>query len=287
MLVHLIRRRAPLGYSGRLVGLNARAAWFTLLDATPSTEQSADGRIPINEANSKMNTVQERIHHWRVSVKRMSLREFRDVVNARLSETARVSLGTISNYERTPSPGSASRGGPRSDFIMALKTAFPELRLDWLLCGAGEPTELAQRLAAPGGLESEGADRGAGGERGAASFAERVLRRYPDLELLAPEASALFMGALTRYAMGEPKMELDEAHLLELAGDLRWLLLLPLQLWGFRRSPGYDELSDYAVAQLHALMQLMPPTGRGDRIRSYEKSLGPRLRGSFPASLGS
>ncbi len=235
-----------------------------------------------------MNTVQERIRHWRVSVKSMSLRELRDVVNAHLPEPARVSLGTINNYERTPAPGAVGRGGPRSDFILALKRAFPELRLDWLVCGEGEATEIAQRLAAPGGLEGEAPQTDAGGpDGGSSSFATRILGRYPDLELLAPEASALFMGALTRYAMGEPRMELDEAHLLELAGDLRWLLLLPLQLWGFSRSPEYDELSDYAVAHLHALMQLMPPTGKGDRIRKYERSLGPKLRSSFPASLGS
>jgi hypothetical protein len=235
-----------------------------------------------------MNTVQERIHHWRVSVKCISLRELRDIVNAHLPEPARLSLGTINNYERTPASGATARGGPRSDFILALKRAFPELRLDWLVCGEGEPTEIAQRLAAPAGLEGETAQKDAGGAGGGPSnFATRILGRYPDLELLAPEASALFMGALTRYAMGEPRMELDEAHLLELAGDLRWLVLLPLQLWGFRRSPEYDQFSDYAVAQLHALMQLMPPTGRGDRIRKYHRSLGPKLRTTFPASLGS
>lgn len=221
----------------------------------------------------------------------MSLREFRDAVNAQLPEPARLSLGTINNYERTAGAGATARGGPRSDFILALKKAFPELRLDWLVCGVGEPTQLAQRLAAPGGLEGEGEPQDGAEDPSAegyasTSIAARILDRYPDLELLAPEASALFMGALTRYAMGEPRMELDEAHLLELAGDLRWILLLPLQLWGFDRSPGYDQLSNYAVAQLHALMQLMPATGKGDRIRRYERSLLPRLRGSFPASLG-
>lgn len=251
-------------------------------------ERSIDGLEKRPGGVTQMNTVQERIHHWRVSVKRISLRELRDIVNAHLPEPARVSLGTINNYERPPTTGSSARGGPRSEFILAFKRAFPELRLDWLVLGEGEPTELAQRLAAPGGLEgeAEGQDTGDGGD-GPSGFATRILDGYPDLELLAPEASALFMGALTRYAMGEPRMELDEAHLLELAGDLRWLLLLPLQLWGFRRSPRYDELSDYAVAQLHALMQLMPPTGKGDRIRKYERSLGPRLRGSFPVHLGS
>ena len=219
-----------------------------------------------------MNSVQERIAYWRGSVKRLSLREFRDQVNAHLPEPARVSLGTINNYERVPE-GARARGGPRAEFLLALKSAFPEIRLDWLLLGQGEPTELAQRLAAPDVDATP-------------TFAERILDRYPDLELLAPEASALFMGALTRYAMGEPQMELDEAHLLDLAGDLRWLLLLPLQLWGFRHDPSYEELSDYAVALLHALTRLMPRTGDGDPIVEYADSLAPKLRSAHAISLG-
>jgi hypothetical protein len=219
-----------------------------------------------------MNSVQERIAYWRGSVKRLSLRDFRDQVNAHLPETARVSLGTINNYERVPE-GARARGGPRAEFLLALKRAFPEIRLDWLLLGQGEPTELAQRLAFPE-------------ENAAPSFANRILERYPDLELLAPEASALFMGALTRYAMGEPKMALDEGHLLDLAGDLRWLLLLPLQLWGFQHEPSYEDLSDYAVALLHAVTQLMPGTGEGDAIAEYGDSLAPKLRSAHTISLG-
>jgi hypothetical protein len=236
-----------------------------------------------------MNSVQERIAYWRGSVKRLSLRDFRDQVNAHLPEAGRVSLGTINNYERVPE-GARARGGPRAEFLLALKAAFPEIRLDWLLLGKGEPTELAERLASPEGLESDsGADSRESGEPvegGALTFSERVLARYPDLELMAPEASALFMGGLTRYAMGEPQLELDATELLELAGDLRWLLLLPLQLWGFRREPSYEELSDYAVAMLHALMQLMPRTGEGDPIGEYDASLAPKLRNAHPISLG-
>ncbi len=96
-----------------------------------------------------------------------------------------------------------------------------------------------------------------------------MLERCPDLELLSPEASALFMGALTRYAVGEPRMALAEDELLDLAEDLTWLLLLPVTLWGFDRTPSYDDLSDYAVAMLHALMQLMPARGKGDPIEEH------------------
>ncbi|MYA33911.1 MAG: hypothetical protein F4164_08170 [Gemmatimonadales bacterium] len=202
----------------------------------------------------------------------MSLRDFRSRVNAELPEHARVSLGTLSNYEREA--GGSSRAGPRAEFLAALKRAFPSLRLEWLILGDGEPTSLAERLAAPEGLETK-AESSTGGEP---SFASRVLMRYPDLELLSPEASALFMAALTRLAMGEPKLALDEEDLLQLAGDLRWLLLLPAGAWGFRHAPPYRTLSDYAVAMLHALSLLMPESGEGDPIADHAASILPRLR---------
>ncbi|MGH7541071.1 MAG: hypothetical protein ACRELC_08740 [Gemmatimonadota bacterium] len=226
-----------------------------------------------------MDSVQERLRYWRETVKNLSLREFLDLVNAALPVDEALSLGTLSNYER-PREDGRRRAGPRAEFLVALKRAFPELRLEWLLFGNGGPTELAQRLSAPEGLEAAaaagpGAAPAPGPER---PFATRVLERYPDLELLSPEASALFMGALTRYAMGEPHMALDEERLLDLAGDLRWLLLLPLRFWGFRHAPSYDAFSDYCVGLLHALMGLMPATGQGDRAAAYEGSVAPRLR---------
>jgi len=220
-----------------------------------------------------MDTVQSRLRFFRKDVQGLSLRDFRGRVNAELPEHARVSLGTLSNYEREAAPGS-SRAGPRAEFLAALKRAFPPLRLEWLILGDGEPTTIAERLAAPEGLETK-AGSSTGEDR---SFAVRVLARYPDLELLSPEASALFMAALTRLAMGEPKLALDEGDLIELAGDLRWLLLLPPGAWGFRHAPPYRAFSDYAVAMLHALSQLMPESGEGDPIADHETSILPRLR---------
>lgn len=207
-----------------------------------------------------MDTVQSRLRFFRKDVQGLSLRDFRGRVNAELPEHARVSLGTLSNYEREA--GGSPRAGPRAEFLAALKRAFPPLRLEWLILGDGEPTTIAERLAAPEGP----------------SFAARVLARYPDLELLSPEASALFMAALTRLAMGEPKLALDEGDLIELAGDLRWLLLLPPGAWGFRHAPPYRAFSDYAVAMLHALSRLMPESGEGDPISDHPASILPRLR---------
>jgi len=233
---------------------------------------------------SVMDSVQQRLRHFRETVEGLALREFRDRINQQLPDDGGLSLGTLSNYER-PSNGKR-RPGPRVEFMAALKRAFPEVRLEWLILGDGQPTEVAERLASPDGLEAraEGRDPGAGAADGS-RFAARVLARYPDLELLSPEASALFMAALTRLAMGEPAMALDEDQLLELAGDLRWLVLCPLGAWGFQHDPPYRVFSDYAVAMLHALGLLMPANGQGDRVAAYAGSVGPRLRRLYPVGF--
>jgi len=231
-----------------------------------------------------MDTVQQRLRHFREKVEGIALREFRDRINRQLPPDGGLSLGTLSNYERPPN--GKRRPGPRAEFMGALKRAFPEVRLEWLILGEGQPTEVAQKLAAPDGLEAraEGGDSNSGAG-GGSRFAARVLERYPDLELLSPEASALFMAALTRLAMGEPNMAFDEDQLLELAGDLRWLVLCPLGAWGFQHDPPYRAFSDYAVAMLHALGLLMPETGRGDPVADYAESIGPRLRRRYPAGF--
>jgi len=164
-----------------------------------------------------------------------------------------------------------------TEFLAALKRAFPPLRLEWLILGDGEPTTIAERLAAPEGLETKAGS--ATGED--PSFAARVLARHPDLELLSPEASALFMAALTRLAMGEPKLALDEKDLMQLAGDLRWLLLLPPGAWGFHHTPPYRTFSDYAVAMLHAGASASTP--KKPRTRSTGASETP-TRGPPPTS---
>ncbi|MDX1396014.1 MAG: hypothetical protein R3195_16650 [Gemmatimonadota bacterium] len=223
-----------------------------------------------------MDTVQERLRYLRETVLGLSLREFRAAINARLDEAEALSLGTVSNYERPPDDGTR-RAGPRAEFLAALKHAFPQIRLDWVLFGEGQATEVAERLAAPDGLE----------RTGGSAFASQVLERHPDIGLLPPEGAALFMAALTRLAMGERDGKLDEHLLLELAGDLRWLLYLPARLWGFEEEPSYDVFSDYAVAMLHALMSLMPAPARGDLARDYAGSCGPELRGAFPVGFAS
>lgn len=223
---------------------------------------------------SSMDTVQDRLRYYRETIRGVSLRDFQAAINARLPEEDGLSLGTISNYEKPGSPGSR-RPGPRVEFLTALKAAYPEVRLDWVIFGDGQPTDVGELLASPEGLD----------EAGGGGFGARVLERYPDIELLPPEGSALFMAALTRLAMGEPDKALDEDLLLELAGDLRWLLFFPARLWGFLHDPPYEVFADYSVAMLHALMQLMPPPGRGDGVEEYAASPTPGLRTEYPVGF--
>lgn len=225
-----------------------------------------------------MNSIQERLRYWREEIRGLSLRDLQEAVNARLPEEERVSLGTVSNYERPPGPG-GSRAGPRAGYLAALKRAFPDLRIPWLLLGEGQPTELGQRVGTAADLEGAAA----GGE---GTLAARILARFPDLELLPPEGSALFTGALTRYATGVPEMDLDEERVLELAADLRWLLLLPFSLWGYRSPPDYERFAAYSVALLHALTLAMPGPGDGEPADRYGRYPNRRLRDAFPVGLG-
>lgn len=93
----------------------------------------------------KHSTVQERLAHWRKGIKRVSLREFQRVVNNHLPPHAQVSVGTVRNYELAPGDQTHSPG-PRAEFIAALKAAYPDLSLNWLLLGEGPPTEPDRRL---------------------------------------------------------------------------------------------------------------------------------------------
>lgn len=229
--------------------------------------------------STQLDSVQERLRHWREEVVRLSVREFHAAVNAHLEGEARVSLGTVSNHEQPP--GAPRSTPPRADYLVAVQRAFPELRLDWLLLGEGGASATASRVAAAAGrAESAPSTEG--------SLGGRVLEAYPDLALLSPESSALFLGALTRYAMGEPGLELGEEQILELAADLRWLLLLPLSLWGYRHDPDYETFAAYSVAMLHALMLLMPASGAGEPVERYarapNRALRDRLDVGFEAS---
>ena len=83
----------------------------------------------------------------------------------------------MSNYERSTEP--------RASFLAALKKAFPELNLDWLVSGDGRPLAPEKRIAE---LLSR-----AQGEEGLGAFSE--LLRHPGMQRLRalPEPAAHMM----------------------------------------------------------------------------------------------
>lgn len=73
---------------------------------------------------------------------------------------------------------------------------------------------------------------------------------------------------------------------MELAAVLRWLLLLPLESWGFEHEPDYERFTAYSVAMLHTLMLAMPEAGNGDPVAARARSPLPRLRHDSPVGFG-
>lgn len=90
--------------------------------------------------SSKLETLQGRLRHWREKVVKLTLREVWEAVNTHLPEGESISLATVNNYE------APRHQPPRTSFLIALKKAFPDLNLEWLLFNTGEP-RLSQEAA--------------------------------------------------------------------------------------------------------------------------------------------
>ena len=77
-------------------------------------------------------TFHERLRFWRREVAEVSQKELCDAVNQRLGSSDQVSVATVSNYERSTEP--------RASFLGALKQAYPQVSLEWLVSGTGKLT---------------------------------------------------------------------------------------------------------------------------------------------------
>jgi len=91
------------------------------------------------------DTIQGRLRYWLTDVEGVSLRRVHVAVNEQLPKKLRISLGTMSNYTRGEGEDVP---GPRAEFLVALKKAFPDLNLAWLLFGRGMPTETGEAIDA-------------------------------------------------------------------------------------------------------------------------------------------
>jgi hypothetical protein len=89
----------------------------------------------------RRDTIQGRLKYWLTDVEGVSLRRVHLAVNEQLPEKLQVSLTTMSNYTRGEV---VDVPGPRAEVLVALKKAFPDLNLAWLLFGRGMPTEAGE-----------------------------------------------------------------------------------------------------------------------------------------------
>jgi hypothetical protein len=85
------------------------------------------------------STIHDRLRQWRQEVLSVSQAKLCQAVNSHLPEADRVAVTTVSNYERTTEP--------RGSFLAALKRAYPEINLEWLIAGEGKVLVGEQRTA--------------------------------------------------------------------------------------------------------------------------------------------
>ena len=97
-------------------------------------------------APRKLETIHARLWHLRNRELGMTQKDFRKRVNAQLEKP--VSHGAVANYEAKGRAASErSRvAEPRASYLAAIKKAFPYVRLEWLILGRGEPTELKEAM---------------------------------------------------------------------------------------------------------------------------------------------
>lgn len=168
---------------------------------------------------------------------------------------------------------------PPFGFLLATADVLG-LRLHWLLLGKGEPTPEQQQAR----------------EEPEEEIITRLNNRYPKFGQLPEQAQGLFVDVLIDYVLtasdaGDIASEDEFPDILEeFAGDLLWLVLLPISggkggsNWGFRKFPGdmtERELSQYTVAMLHALQCGFADKGEGDAVDDAAGSRLRRMRHAF------
>lgn len=151
------------------------------------------------------------------------------------------------------------------------------VREEWLVLGKGEPTAPEEGLAGLRGSGSGPQER----------LRERICSAYPGVERMRVAEQEVFMSVLARYAMSAPdaaELPMSEQgvrRLVELAGDLLFLIELPLHplAWGFRDLDQEDEARRYyQAATLNTLSLLMQERGRGDPVERADVSWIRELR---------
>lgn len=205
-----------------------------------------------------------------------SIRAFQRAMEERLADT------DVDGYSY-PSINEYLKGevSPRLAFVEHA-AAVLGVRPAWLVTGDGEPTD-AEEAASRYGADSQDP---------ATRLLQAIRHRYggfgEDHLGISRSQQRLFLQLLVRYVQAAPDgnslldFEQPPEELLEIAGDLHFLVWLPLQArsWGFKGLDyrGRHQLNEYATAMMHALSLWIQEAGEGLPVANAENSILRRLR---------
>lgn len=199
--------------------------------------------------------IQARLQQWRER-EELTLREVREAVNEHLPEHRRISLGTVANYEKDGDAlqDKAPHPAPRSDYLSALKKAFPGLNVGWILTGRGAMYEHEDRRV---------------GQKEQRQWFEEELPRF---RLLPKAVKDLFQDTANEvFARSDNAMEQGPEGAVEAARDLMFLIEMPASmLRGEKLSSVARE--NYLLAMLQVVRSVLPDS-RDSRIDLRESPL--------------
>ena len=177
------------------------------------------------------------------------------------------------------------RTKPTAEFL-ATAAIVLNVRKSWLVFGDLPRTEVERVREIPS--KAKGA------------VLEHLRRELIELRRFPPGAQEVFVRVAIRYARGAPDaaalgQDPTDQRFVDLAGDLLFLLMLPLQWrpgagsWGFKNRPDLlppRELDRYLITSLQALDMLIPDPGEGDPLDDRADSLLDRLTGRLDLLRG-
>ena len=213
-------------------------------------------------------TIHERLKYWRHEVLGVSQSRLCETVNSHLPAEDRVAVTTVSNYERTTEP--------RGSFLGALKKAYPEINLDWLVVGQGKLLASEQRTAEA--LRLARAENGGGG---ATPLMDQAgMQRFRGL---SEPAVHILVAFLEEVRQSNPEYQSEHSRqwrdFLQRFSHFFFEPFQSTRHFAARQSLSDDQLTNYTLALIASIRPLvMTPRGRA-------KVQGAALVGeTFPAS---
>ncbi len=215
-------------------------------------------------------TIHDRLKYWRHEVLGVSQSRLCETVNSHLPAEDRVAVTTVSNYERTTEP--------RGSFLAALKKAYPEINLEWLVAGQGKLLASEQRTA--------DALRQARAENGEGSAATTVMEQ-PGMQRfrgLAEPAVHVLVAFLEEVRQSNPEYQSENSRAWrDFLQRFSHFFFEPFQStrhFSARQALSDDELTNYTLSLIAALRPLVVG------LRAREKAQGTAQLGAVVAAPG-